>query len=109
MVGMTRRELDQAMGTSDKINAAQYGASYQDQLIYNRDGRTLYVYTKDGVVSSIQNTDSAPVVAAPLQKPCPSPSEIRDIEIEISKIMNRDNHELQTLLHKRLLDARTCR
>lgn len=34
IVGMTSRELEQAMGRPDKINAAQYGVSSQDQLVY---------------------------------------------------------------------------
>lgn len=110
MVSMTRTELDQAMGSPDRVNVAQYGASLQDQLIYHRNGRTLYVYTKDGVVTSIQDTEGMPAVRQPEpSKPCASPREIRDIEIEISKIANRDNERLQTELHKRLLDAKACR
>lgn len=41
-------------------------------------------------------------------KPCASSSEIRDIEIEISKIANRDNQQLQTELHKKLIEAKSC-
>lgn len=107
MVGMTRVELDQSLGNPDRINAAQYGASLQDQLIYYRNGRTIYVYTKDGIVTSIQ--DHGGVIGEKVQKPCPSSREIRDIEIDISKISNRDNQRLQADLHKRLHDAKACR
>ena len=109
MVGMTRRELDQAMGDPDKINAAQYGSSLQDQIIYYRNGRTLYVYTKDSVVTSIQNNEGMPNQIVAQRKQCPTKSDINDIEIEINKIANRENQTLQTELYKRLLDAKACR
>ena len=108
MVSMTGVELERAMGTPDKINAAQYGSSFHDQVIYYRNGRTLYVYLRDGVVTSIQHTEGTP--GAPIQaKPCPSAAEIRNIEFDISKISNRHNQPLQLELHKRLMDARACR
>lgn len=105
MVSMTRAELDQAMGNPDKINTSQYGSSLQDQLIYYRHGRTLYVYTRDGVVTSIQDTQGT--ISSQRRKPCPSDS-VWNIEIEINKTMNRDNRELQTELHKQLLEAKAC-
>jgi hypothetical protein len=108
MVSMTRQELDRAMGDPDKINAAQYGSSLQDQMIYYRDGRTIYVYTKDGVVTSIQIMEGSPV-AARQTKACPSSREIWEIEIEINKLANRDNQRLQTMLHQQLIEAKACR
>lgn len=107
MVGMTQDELSQALGSPDRTNTGQYGGSQQDQLIYYRNGRTVYVYTRDGVVTAIQDQDGGKGAAPP--KPCPSAREIRDIEMDISKIANRDNPQLQAELHKRLHDAKACR
>ena len=108
MVSMTRQELDRAMGGPNKVNAAQYGASLQDQIIYYRNGRTIYVYTKDGIVTSIQNTAGVALVSSSARV-CASESEIKDIEFEINKLMNRDNQQLQTMLHKKLIEAKACR
>lgn len=108
MVGMTQDELSQALGSPDRINTGQYGGSQQDQLIYERNGRTVFVYTRDGLVTAIQDQDGGKGAAA-APKPCPSAREIRDIEMDISKIANRDNPQLQAELHKRLHDAKACR
>ncbi len=109
MVSMTRSELDLAMGTPNAVNSSLYGSSQQDQLIYYRNGRTIYVYTREGVVTSIQDTAGSPVSTGMTNKPCPTASEIRDIEIEINKIANRGNQQLQTDLHRRHQDAKACR
>lgn len=69
MVGMTPAELRQAMGQPDKVNAAQYGERAQDQLVYYRPGQTIYVYTKEGEVTSFQNAAGSPVEA---RKSCPT-------------------------------------
>jgi len=105
---MTREQLYQAIGTPNKINAGQYGARSKDQLIYYRNNRTLYVYIDDGIVTSLQDTDGASG-AASQKKPCPSAAAIRDIEIDINKLQNRDNQALQVELHKQLKEARECR
>ena len=113
LVGMTRSELNRAMRSlPDKVNAAQYGAIRNDQLIYYRDDRTIYVYTENDIVTAIQNTEggapkalSGPQTAA---RPCPSAREIRDIEIEMSKFANRGNDRLLTELQKQLREAREC-
>ena len=64
----------------------------------------------NGVVVAFDDVEAAPASKrAAANKPCPSASEIRDIEIEISKLANRDNKPLQLELNKRLLDAKACR
>lgn len=105
MVSMTRAELDSAMGRPDSVNTGQYGTSSQDQLVYRRGSRTLYVYVKDGVVTSIQNNQN--VQAA--RKPCPTESEIKRIELDMSTLQNRDNQQLQTELRKQLAEAKACK
>ena len=107
MVGMTAEELNLALGKPDKTNAAQYGVDSRNQLIYYRNGRTLYVYADNGVVSAIQDTEGPATPSR--QTRCPSAKEIREIELEKSKIANRDDARLQSELTTRLLDAKACR
>ncbi len=112
VVGMTLKELQRAMGTPDKVNAGQYGTNTSNQLIYYRGDRTLYVYTENGIVRSIQNMEGGKIEisqpTATRTKACPSAREIRDIEIEINKIQNRDNHQLQAELRKQYGEAKQC-
>ena len=78
-VGMTVAQLDRAMGSPHKVNVANYGSGPEEQRIYRRDGRTFYVYTRDGLVSGIENQDTG------RRKPaCPSSRELRDAETEAS-------------------------
>jgi hypothetical protein len=115
-IGMTEHELLQAMGEPDKINLAQYGANSDNQLIYYRDGRTLYVYVRNGIVTSMQNVDGNPIrwreeVQQATRRPakqCPTANQIRDIEVAISALPNRDNKPLQVELHRQLNEAKNC-
>lgn len=112
-IGMTLRELERAMGRPDKINTGQYGARSHDQLIYYTDDRTIYVYVTNGVVTSIQNTDGGRrphmPMAAHQQRPCPGYHEIREIEVEISKLENRERPQVLAELQRRLSEAKACR
>jgi len=88
-IGMTTSQLAQAMGAPNKVNAGNYSGSLQDQLIYYRNGRTIYVYTENGVVRSIQNTEgsyTAPAVSHQNTRPCPSELEIRNARTSASSI-----------------------
>lgn len=105
MVSMTRAELDSAMGRPDGVNTGQYGDSSQDQLIYRRGSRTFYVYVKDGVVTSIQNRQGTQTAQ---RKACPTELDIKRIELDMSKLQNRDNQQLQTELRKQLAEAKAC-
>ena len=114
-VGMTYAELERAIGRPDKVNAAQYGRDFKDQLIYYTQDRTIYVYTDNGIVTSIQNTDggrriqsTAPETRARPQKQCPSAGEIRNIEFELSKIEYRDKPRVLEELQRQLGAARAC-
>lgn len=119
VLGMTRAELDRVMGgRPNKVNSSVYESGRKDQLIYYQTGRTLYVYTDDGVVSAVQEQQGptevdyanqpAPATYARPARRCPTRKEIRDIEIEQSKIANRGNDRLQAELARRLADAREC-
>lgn len=78
-VGMTVDQLERAMGWPQKVNVANYGGGPEEQRIYRRDGRTYYVYTRDGVVSGIQNQETSRPKPA-----CPSARELRDAETDAS-------------------------
>lgn len=110
MVTMTRAELDAAMGLPVRSSSGQLGADSTDQLQYQRFGRSIYVSLRNGVVVAFDDVEPpAPRASQSSSKPCPSAREIRDIEIDISKLANRDNKPLQLELNKRLLDAKACR
>ena len=119
VVGMTYAELERAIGRPNKINAAQYGKDFNDQLIYYTESRTLYVYTQNGIVTSIQNTEggqriqpttqeNSPAAYSRPRKTCPSASQIRDIEFELSKIEYRDKPQVLAELQRQLGAARAC-
>ncbi|MDT9002046.1 DUF4124 domain-containing protein [Paucibacter sp. APW11] len=120
VVGMSRSELEQAMGLPLRINQIEQSSGLREQLSYRRGDRLFHVYLDKGQVTAVENLDrsvaargalapAAKASAAESGKTCPSAREIRDIEIEIGKYMNRENAQLQAELNKRLLDARACR
>ena len=84
MVGMSTEQLRAAMGEPTRINANNYRGRLRDQLVYERDGETWYVYTEDGFVDSIQNRPR--IARAGSDKRCPSAAEIRDMETRASSI-----------------------
>ena len=85
LVGMTRKQLDQAMGPPTKVNANNYGGVQQEQNIYERPDATWYVYTRSGVVESIQHRPGAPIGQVQ-RPPCPTAREIRDAELSASSL-----------------------
>ncbi|MDM4768057.1 DUF4124 domain-containing protein [Pelomonas sp. SE-A7] len=110
LVGMTRAELDAALGSPLRSSQGQIGADQTEQLSYQRPGRSLHVSLRNGLVVAFDDVDRGPRSnGQQLAKACASPREIRDIEIEINKLANRDNKPLQLELNKRLLDAKACR
>ena len=105
LIGMTRDELDQAMGAPTRVNAANYGGVQQDQIRYDRGGRTWYVYTEAGVVRSIQN--NAATGAPPSRSTrCPSPQEIRGMETSASSITLSEAERVERL--RQIGDAKRC-
>lgn len=103
LISMTSKELEDAMGLADTINSSNYGRGLEEQHIFHRRGRTIYVYTQNGIVTSIQNTEGL----GRRKEPCPPYSEIRNIEVDMSSITNRGN-ERQRDLQKRLDFVRSC-
>lgn len=109
-VGMSRRELDAAMGQPDKTTQGQKGSDTEEELAYNRGGYTHTVTLRNGVVTSVQRkaeeTKTAePKKDGPQRMPCPTAAHIRDLEYEATKIANRDN----VALRNHIAWAKSCR
>lgn len=104
LIGMTLDELDRAMGAPSRHNPANYGGVQHDQLIYDRGGRTWYVYTEAGIVRSIQNSER--IGAAPQSVRCPSSLEIRAMETSASSIALSDRERVERL--RQIGDAKKC-
>jgi hypothetical protein len=98
LVGMTEAELGQAMGAPDRSNLGNYGGVQSHQLIYDRGARTWYVYTRNGAVSSIQNTERIGVPERQrVSQPCPSPLAIRNMETSASSRSLREAEQVEML------------
>ena len=105
LVGMTRAELDQAMGAPTKVNASNYSGVLKDQIIYRQPSQTWYVYTEQGLVVTIQNASEANSVAAS-KAPCLSPFTIREMETSASSIRLGDATRAERL--KQIDEAKKC-
>ena len=89
MVGMTRAQLEQAMGLATQVNADNYNGTQREQVIYERADATWYVYTRNGVVESIQHRPGPPLGRHQTPRragPCPSAHEIRNAITSASSI-----------------------
>lgn len=105
LVGMTQAELLDAMGQPDRSNLANYNGVPHNQLIYERGGRTLYVYTDAGMVKAIQNTESVGS-ARRMAVRCPSAMEIRSMETSASSILLSVEEKVERL--RQIGEARKC-
>lgn len=109
VVGMTRKELDQAMGAPNAVNAGNYSGVLKDQLVYYRPNGTWYAYTTNGVVDSVQAsapTPQAQPTSAPKLARCPSSLEIRNVEITADNL--GITTEERRLILRRVADMRAC-
>lgn len=80
LVGMTLAQLQEAMGLATKVNANNYNGTQSEQVIYERPQETWLVYTRNGVVDSIQHRPGAPIGSTPSRAtgPCPTQHEINN-------------------------------
>ena len=80
LVGMTVAQLQEAMGPATKVNADNYNGTQREQVIYERLQETWFVYTRNGVVESIQHRPGAPIGAPTARSsgPCPTQHEINN-------------------------------
>ena len=105
LIGMTETELLQAMGPPGRANLANYNGTPHNQLIYERGGRTLYVYTDGGVVKAIQNTESIGSARQQAVR-CPTPLEIRAMETSASSNSLSVPEKVERL--KQIGEAKKC-
>ena len=106
LVGMTVAQLQEAMGLATKVNADNYQGVQREQVIYERPNETWYVYTRSGVVESIQNRPGAPFGASQRgQVTCPSQHEIRNAKVSASSNMLGDAERAERLKSIRQMEA----
>lgn len=105
LVGMTRAELDKAMGAPTKVNADNYAGKLKDQIIYDRPQQSWYVYTEGGIVTAIQHRPGASQ-ASTTNVRCPTSFEIRSMETSASSITLSDAERIQR--RKEIAEARKC-
>lgn len=88
LVGMTISQLQQAMGVATKVNADNYNGTRREQVIYERAQETWFVYTRNGVVDSIQHRPGAPIGVSPPDAAgtCPTRHEIKNAITSASSI-----------------------
>lgn len=97
LVGMTVAQLQKAMGMPTKANADNYNGTQREQVIYERPQETWFVYTRSGVVESIQHRPGAPVGRAPARAagPCPSQHDIRNAITSASSMTLSDAERVE--------------
>ena len=97
LVGMTMAQLQEAMGLPTKVNASNYNGTLSDQVIYERPHETWYVYTRNGVVDSIQHRPGVPIGAAPVRAAvqCPAQHEIKNAITSASSITLSEGERIE--------------
>lgn len=105
-IGMTRQELELAMGRPTALNTDTTARGLREQWVYQGKSQTMYVYTDGREVTSFSQRDD--FAAASKKGACPTPAQIRDLEIEASKFMNRGDEKKQSEIAKKLEKARAC-
>ena len=103
-IGMTERQLKDAMGEATTVNSNHHAGKLGQQHVYQRPGETWYVYTDDGVVQSFQHRPRTSA-ATPARR-CPSPMEIEAMETRASSIALGDRE--RAALQRELRDMRNC-
>ncbi len=84
MVGMTVKQLNEAMGLATLVNTDMSTGTMREQAIFERPNETWYVYTRNGRVESFQHRPGQAVGHGGRQQrngktgPCPSTHEINN-------------------------------
>ncbi len=102
-IGMNENELRMALGTPMRINRANYEGQTSDQWVYHSRGQSWYVYMRDGLVSSFQNSERS---GSRQQRNCPNSMEIRNMETSASSttISQQERRALQ----RQVAEAKAC-
>lgn len=104
VIGMTIEQLQQAMGLPDRLNTGDYQSGSKDQRIYERSGRTWYVYTAGNLVTAVQT--SATVGATSKPTVCPGSLEIRNAETSASSITLSEGMRVEML--RQVREMKNC-
>ncbi|WP_426107692.1 hypothetical protein [Massilia sp. TSP1-1-2] len=105
LVGMTRDELRDALGNPARSNSSVSASSTMDQLIFERPGRIIYVYTQNNIVTRIDTGARS----APLVIPCPDERARRKLDIDASNYYLRGNAEAQQNIRDRQAEVARCK
>lgn len=107
LVGMTVAQLQEAMGPATKVNADNYNGTQREQVIYERQQETWFVYTRNGVVESIQHRPGMPIgpSSARTAGPCPSPHDIRNAITSASSMTLSDAERVERWKSIRTMQA----
>lgn len=106
LVGMTRAELDQAMGAPTRVNANNYEGVLKDQIIYERPRATWLVYTESGKVSSIQHRPSINSASNAPPVNCLSNFEIRNMQVSANSSSLSEGERVER--QKQITEAMRC-
>ena len=106
--GMSLKELQSAMGVPSRINTGDYPGGFTEQRIYERQGGTIYVYTDNGIVRSIQTTENLRR-AEPLQqtRACASAFDIKNEEVSANSITLNDVQRQER--YRKIARMRECK
>ncbi len=110
LVGMTLKQLNEAMGTPTRVNADNVAGNTSDQVIFERSNETWLVYTRNGVVESIQHRPGAPIGYAPAERSsrrCPTNLEIENAKTSASSITLTDAQRAEKMQLVR--DMQSCK
>ncbi|MCM2347916.1 DUF4124 domain-containing protein [Acidovorax soli] len=107
LVGMTLAQLQEAMGLATKVNANNYNGTQSEQVIYERPQETWLVYTRNGVVDSIQYRPGSPIGAAPARATgrCPTQHEINNAITSASSMTVSDAERAERWKTIRVMQA----
>jgi hypothetical protein len=106
--GMTVKELQTAMGNPTRVSTGDSAIGRTEERIYEPPNGTYYVYTENGVVSAIQNSEAATSTGA-LQaaRHCPSELEIKNDEVSANSItLSRAERQAR---RQKIAQMRDCR
>lgn len=112
LVGMTRAELDLALGKPARVKIRYNGSIVREQLSYAGAGVVELEHDTVVAINSAPRTQREPVPVperrtAP-KKACLDEHALRRLRIDIDNTYNRDNKALQDKLRKRLDEAVAC-
>jgi hypothetical protein len=112
LVGMTRAELELALGKPARVKIRYNGSIVREQLSYGGDGVVELEHDTVVAINSGPKTKGEPVPAperrAAPQKACLDQYALRRLRIDIDNTYNRDNKQLQDKLRKQLDEAVAC-